>query len=518
MKKLLILLAAVLCLMSVAQAEDITGEWKFIGWVENGEFADGTMYADSKQYVLEANGRLTYTEDGRERPGIWEENSGITYRLLNGKKDRVVLRADGSLLIGTWMWGEVYSRDGKLPEKKKLEAGRTEDGLFYEPAGDGSLMITGHESGEERVEYDDNGEVINPVDVVIPASINGVPVSMVYQSAFQGNRRLVSVVIEDGVYYVGREAFHECSNVASVVLPDSITALEGYCFSTCEKVMEVALPRGLQDITKNPFASCSSLQRFTLAEDHLWLELVDGALIHKQEKELKAFPANAPASSYAVPESVNSIDVAAFMECAGLEYVTLHEKLKEIGSYAFERSGLKEIALPASLQDMNSNPFTSCRNLGKVEIAEGNQVYYSVDGVIFSKKDNALLYYPMGKTDAVYTVPGTTRTIEFDAFIRQPYLREVIIEPGVESIMPYAFYGMENLQSITIPDTVTYLGGYAFCECDNLRTIEIPASVPEIGDYTFAYGVLKTLIVKEGTPISETAFEEAREEVTIQYK
>lgn len=45
MKKLLGCLLALLCLIGVAQAEDITGVWKFIGWVENGEFEAGTEYA-----------------------------------------------------------------------------------------------------------------------------------------------------------------------------------------------------------------------------------------------------------------------------------------------------------------------------------------------------------------------------------------------------------------------------------------------------------------------------------------
>jgi len=248
------------------------------------------------------------------------------------------------------------------------------------------------------------------------------------------------------------------------------------------------------------------------------LELTDGALISKQEKELKAFPTAAAASKYTVPGSVESINVAAFRDCVNLEYIALHDKLKEIGSHAFERSGLKEISIPASVEDMNTNPFSYCASLEKIMIEDGNPAYYSVDGVLFGKEESNLLYYPMGKTDAAYTIPGTTKMVDFDAFAWHPHLREIIIEPGVEIIQPYAFYGMSNLQSVSIPETVTRLGGYAFAQCDNLRSIEIPTSIKEIEDSTFAFGVLKNLIVKEATVISELAFEGAREEVTIQYK
>ena len=518
MKKIMIWLLLALCLLGAAQAEDITGEWKFIGWIEYGKFEEGTKYADRWTYSFEDGRRMTYYEDGRARPGIWEEKNGVLYRGVNGRKDRMVLRADGTLLIGTWTDGMVFSRDGQVPQVKELPSGKTKDGLLYEPAGDGSLMITGHENNEKRAEYDEDGNVINPVELVIPAQIDGMPVSMVDGFAFQGNRHIVSVTIEEGVRYVGREAFNECTNVASIVLPESLTALEGYCFSDNRKVTEVALPHGLQDVGMNPFASCVKLEKFILPEDHLWLELADGALIGKQEKALKAFPMGAAANKYTVPSSVESINVAAFMECKNLEYVTLHEKIKELGGHAFERSGLKEITIPASVTDMSTNPFSHCANLEKITIDEGNPAYYSVEGVVFGKEESNLLYYPMGKTDGTYTIPGTTKIVDFDAFAWQPHLREIVIEPGVETIQPYAFYAMSNLQSVTIPETVTSLGGYAFAQCDQLRTLEIPASVTRIEDSTFAYGVLSTLIVKEGTEISELAFEHAREEVTIQYK
>ena len=517
MKKLLGCLLALLCLIGVAQAEDITGDWKFIGWVENGEFEDGTEYASEWTYTFTADGRLTFTDGGSQRPGLWEEKNGMIYRGVNGQKDRVVLRADGTLLIGSWDWAQVFSRDGQLPKAKELPSGVTEDGPLYESAGDGSYAITGHESNEERAVYDDNG-LTNPVDIVIPASINGVPVSMVCKRSFAANDRIVSIKIEEGVYYVGREAFSECNNVASIELPTSLTAIDGYAFNDCNKVTEVAIPYGLQDLRINPFARCEALKAFTLAEDHLWLEMVDGALIDRRDKALQAFPADHPATSYTVPAHVTCIDTAAFMGCKNLQYVTLHEKIKEMGSYAFEASGLREIELLASLVDIGSNPFTNCKDLEKVNIAEGHPTYYSVDGVMFGREECSLVYYPLGKRDATYTVPGTAKKVDFDAFLRQPHLTTLIIENGVERIEPYAFYGMKKLQSVTIPESVTYLGGYAFCECRNLRQIEIPASVPEIGNCTFAYGVLEKLIITEGTPIAEDAFMDSQTEVVIEYK
>ena len=55
-------------------------------------------------------------------------------------------------------------------------------------------------------------------DVVIPSSINGVPVTTIGEYAFEVND-LTSVVIPDGVTTIGEGAF-DGNNVTKVVIPD----------------------------------------------------------------------------------------------------------------------------------------------------------------------------------------------------------------------------------------------------------------------------------------------------------
>ncbi|MBR6616750.1 MAG: leucine-rich repeat protein [Oscillospiraceae bacterium] len=55
----------------------------------------------------------------------------------------------------------------------------------------------------------------------------------------------------------------------------------------------------------------------------------------------------------------------------------------------------------------------------------------------------------------------------------------------VTEIGEYAFYGIINLSSITIPDSVTSIGYGAFRECKNLTSVIIPDGVTKIGESTF---------------------------------
>ena len=49
-----------------------------------------------------------------------------------------------------------------------------------------------------------------------------------------------------------------------------------------------------------------------------------------------------------------------------------------------------------------------------------------------------------------------------------------------------AFYGMENLRSVTIPNNITTIGDYAFWGCNSLASVVIPNNVTIIKSGTFA--------------------------------
>ena len=77
--------------------------------------------------------------------------------------------------------------------------------------------------------------------------------------------------------------------------------------------------------------------------------------------------------------------------------------------------------------------------LTEIKVAEGNETFCAVDGVLFTKDMKTLLLYPRGKTDTEYTIPD-----------------------GVEEIATGAFLYSRNLQKLTVPASIKYLGRYAF--------------------------------------------------------
>ena len=170
-----------------------------------------------------------------------------------------------------------------------------------------------------------------------------------------------------------------------------------------------------------------------------------------------AFSNNAGLTGIKIPDSVTSIGYMAFSGCTGLTSITMPSSVTYIGYWAFE----------------------GCTSLAAINVDVDNSNYASVNGVLYSKDKTTVICYPAGKGDNNYNIID-----------------------GVTSVDWYAFYGCENLTSITIPDSVTSIGRNAFHDCINIKNITIPDNVTEIGGWAFSGCTSLTSIMIPGNVTS----------------
>ena len=148
-------------------------------------------------------------------------------------------------------------------------------------------------------------------------------------------------------------------------------------------------------------------------------------------------------------------------------------------------SNLREITLPPSITSIGDHAFSSCRNLHEINVADSNNAYKAIEGVLYTKDLKTIICYPQGKEDNKFVIPSSITSISERAFSSCNNLREIILPLGVTSISERAFSDCSNLCEITLSSSIINIGEYAFSSCKNLRGITLPSSITSIGECAF---------------------------------
>ena len=265
------------------------------------------------------------------------------------------------------------------------------------------------------------------ISVTIPHSVKYIG-----GRAFYFCSSLTSVTFADGLISIGYEAFCGCSSLKNVVLPSSLSRLNSCSFSECDSLISVKIPASVEKLYDSTFSKCSSLVKIDVSGGNKDYCSVDGVLFNKDKTTLIQYPASKFGSSFTVPSSV-----------------------VRIGGYAFYGCNiLTTLFIPSSVMYLGSKAVHCCSSLAEIDVAEENEEYASLDGVLFSKDMKTLIHYPAKKSDTSYEIPV-----------------------GVTEIGQRAFYGCTSLTSITIPDSVGSFGEESFYGCTSLTSVTLPTSV-----------------------------------------
>ncbi len=309
-------------------------------------------------------------------------------------------------------------------------------------------------------------------DLTVPGWIDGLPVRIIRDYAFQ-----------------------QLTGLTSVDLPDTLHGIMRYAFAGCTHLSSVTLRHGLEYIDYAAFAGCTNLASLTLPDTVDWLG--SGAL------------AGTRLSSVNIPAGVRLITEFTFAGCACLTNVTLHNSVTSIDGSAFRGcSSLPTFTIPRSVTNIGDFAFQFCTSLPAITVDPLNPAYVSVNGVVLSSNQTTLVQYPAGRAGN-YTIPTSVRTIRSTAFSGCPGLITISIPDtvinlgsstfqqctnlvnvtlgnGLGSIPDAAFRGCGMLTNVIIGSAVRTIGTAAFDQCSELRSIVIPASVTSIGPQAFA--------------------------------
>ena len=294
------------------------------------------------------------------------------------------------------------------------------------------------------------------------------------------------------------------TQVERVVIPDSVTTIGEGAFSGCVKLTSLTIPESVNAIGNGAFSGCVSLTSLTIPES---VNAIGNG----------AFSGCVSLTSLTIPENVSSIGDRAFYGCENVTEIHYNAKAvedKKSDSCVFVRVGSKasggaRLIIGAGVQRIPAYLFAQ-------EECYDNEVhyYYEISPNISEIKmlSGACsigwgAFYGCDELTSVSFSQGLTK-IESDAFLDCKKLTSVSIPSSVASIDDYAFAGCTALTSLTISEGVSKIGDSAFSGCSKLTKVSVPGSVTSIGIYAFGEcTALTSLTISEGvSKIGDSAF------------
>ena len=346
-------------------------------------------------------------------------------------------------------------------------------------------------------------------DIVLPSKIEGKPVTSIGDDAFYGCSRLTSITIPNSVTSIGRFAFKDCKSLTSVTIPNGVTDFDWWAFAGCSSLKSITIPSSVTSIGYRAFDNCDKLNQINVDTANTVYSSENGVLFNKNKTELIRYPEGKADTSYSIPNSVTSIGIWAFDNCDKLNQInvdTANTKFSSVNGVLFNKDKTELIrypegktdtsyAIPNSVTSIDYDAFCGCSSLTSITIPNG---VTSIGGSAF--EDCSSL--------TSITIPNSVTSIDISTFSGCSRLASITIPNSVTSIDYAAFSGCSRLTSITIPDSVTSIGKYAFCGCSSLASITIPDSVTSIGSFAFSgcEGLTSITIPDSVTSIGDGAF------------
>ena len=151
---------------------------------------------------------------GGEKGDKGDKGAGIASTYIDENGKLVITLTDGTVLDGV----DLPILNGDTESAESLRFQKIADKDEYRVMGIGT---------------------ISSLDIVIPATYRGLPVTEIGAYAFQKETYIRSIEIPDSVTSIGDYAFARCTSLTSVEIGDSVTSIGNEAFYSCDSLTSI---------------------------------------------------------------------------------------------------------------------------------------------------------------------------------------------------------------------------------------------------------------------------------------
>lgn len=340
---------------------------------------------------------------------------------------------------------------------------------------------------------------------------------------------LPNVIEVDGIIY-SKKSTSEVSvsskgggYAGNIVIPDTIeyqdmklavTSIDNNAFNDCDELYSVSISATITGNFFSKFATCDNLEAINVNENHETYCSIDGVIFNKDLSAIIYCP-KGKTGDYVIPEGVMTIGNKYDGGIFGIQYEVAFENCKKLTS----------ITIPNSVANISPDKeFRDCSQLLEFNVSNNNNTFASIDGVLTTKDNTTIIYYPAGKPGS-YIIPNVVTTINSMAFYGSA-ITSITIHKNVSAIGSLAFYNCPNLETINFDAKDCHINAYGvgwdvyfncpiikhinigenverlrhgiFSNCGDVRTIEIPNNVISLDGGTIIGSNIETIKIGSG--------------------
>jgi hypothetical protein len=182
-----------------------------------------------------------------------------------------------------------------------------------------------------------------------------------------------------------------------------------------------------------------------------------------------------------------------------LKNLTLPTSVKIIDFYAFrDCHSFTAFTLPAATKTLGYGILQRCYYLADLQVAKGNTVFTSEDGILLSANHYAIYGYACGSSAKSLLIPGNVGIIYDGAFDEARNLETITIPSDgyLEKIYPFAFADCPLLTRFAFPANLTFVAPTAFSGDEKLVSFSVAS-----GNKVFST-LRETMLIQNGSTVA----------------
>ena len=399
------------------------------------------------------------TQRACHNAATWEMHAWCTnhFDQLCHNPPNVVLQNQPSPFIGAvgrqgfLCRGVANGNDGYNPYDKSQMQWRQQFALFCNIVygmDQWTSTLVGHTLATRR-------QVFDALCILDDRMVQFPPWSTPTFTVFKGLGCLDIDYLPKSVTTISEEAFHGCTGITAMRLQEGLKYIGPKAFAH-SGLKAIDLPNSVATIQEDAFAQCQRLQRVTLPDNNVFVE----------------------------------VKIRLFAKCDALEHIDIPRNVKSIGRHAFDHcQNLRTVVYhPHDGREVRS------LNIGICAFAWCTSLLELTPPSVIALYINP---YAFARCSLLERVRGRIRRLGKDAFAGCTKLRHFEFVPsvgghGLTEIGNYCFHECSSLEEIEIPHTVQRIGILAFYGCKALRSVRFargpndePPSIVEIFERAF---------------------------------